>query len=103
MSKRVLIVEDGAGDASLARELRTVGRFDVLCADTAQEGVRLARTQLPDMILIDMALMGGSALTAVEQLKSNPVTRHIPVAALTTDLAGDTDRAAQAGCDLSLS
>src|ERR687897_2247079 len=97
---RLLLVEDNEENRDgLSRHLRRKG-FEVLVAVDGQQGVEAARSGAPDLILMDMSLPVLDGWEATRQLKADPATRHIPVIALTAHaMAGDRDRALQAGCD----
>jgi two-component system, cell cycle response regulator DivK len=98
---RVLIVEDNENNRKmLQRRLARRGYQVAVAADGAQ-GLALARAEpAPDVVLMDMSLpvMDGWAVT--RRLKADPATRAIPVIALTAHaMAGDRERALEAGCD----
>jgi response regulator RpfG family c-di-GMP phosphodiesterase len=100
MSKRVLIVEDNALNMELTQDLLSIAAFEVLCATNGEEGVRMAQTHLPDIILMDVAMPGLDGLQATLLLKNDPRTRHIPIIALTAHaMVGDQEKAFGAGCD----
>ena len=97
---RLLLVEDNEENRDgLTRHLRRKG-FEVLVAVDGQQGVEAARTEAPDLILMDMSLPVLDGWEATRQLKAAPETRHIPVIALTAHaMAGDREKALAAGCD----
>ena len=97
---RLLLVEDNEENRDgLSRHLRRKG-FEVFVAVDGQQGVEVARTEAPDLILMDMSLPVLDGWEATRQLKAAPETRHIPVIALTAHaMAGDREKALQAGCD----
>lgn len=80
----ILIVEDNPTHAKLATVLLEKTGYAVLWAGDAEEGLRIAREQQPDLILMDIQLPGMDGLTATRELKDNPATRAIPVIALTS-------------------
>ena len=96
----VLIVEDNAANMTLATFLvKSVGH-SVLTATDAETGLKLAREQLPDLILMDIQLPSMDGLEAIGLLKSSDVTRDIPVIALTAlAMKGDEERIRAAGCE----
>ena len=97
---RLLLVEDNEENRDgLSRHLRRKG-FEVLVAVDGQQGIASARTGAPDLILMDMSLPVLDGWEATRQLKAAPQTQSIPVIALTAHaMAGDREKALQAGCD----
>ncbi len=97
---KILLVEDNAMNRDmLARRLARRGHEVVIAVDGGQ-GVTLAQTEAPDLILMDMNLPVLDGSEATRQLRAAPATRSIPVIALTADaMAGDREKALRAGCD----
>jgi CheY-like chemotaxis protein len=97
---KLLLVEDNEMNRDmLSRRLTRLG-FDVLTAEDGEQGVRMAVTEMPDLILMDMSLPVLDGWGATRQIKAETSTRSIPVIALTAHaMAGDCNRALQAGCD----
>lgn len=97
---RILIVEDNEMNSDmLSRRLLRKG-WEVSLARTGREGVEMAAKTLPDLILMDMSLPEIDGWTATRMLRANPLTRHIPIIALTAHaMSGDRERALAAGCD----
>ena len=97
---KILLVEDNQMNRDmLSRRLRRKG-FEVLLATDGQEGISLARSGSPDLILMDMSLPTMDGWTAARLLKSDSDTRSIPIIALTAHaMRGDRDKALDAGCD----
>ena len=97
---RVLLVEDNEMNRDmLSRRLVRRG-FQVTVAEDGQAGVDMAATESPDIILMDMSLPVLDGWEATRRLKARPETQAIPLIALTAHaMAGDRDRALQAGCD----
>lgn len=97
---RVLVIEDNPANMKLASLLlRNVGHT-VLCAVDAESGLTLARTEQPDLILMDIQLPGMDGLAATALLKQDPVTAAIPVIALTAmAMKDDQEKTRAAGCD----
>jgi CheY-like chemotaxis protein len=97
---KILLVEDNEMNRDmLSRRLLRNG-FDVIMAVNGQEGVELAASQTPDLILMDMSLPVLDGWDATRQLKANPATAGIPVIALTAHaMESDRERALAAGCD----
>jgi two-component system cell cycle response regulator DivK len=98
--ERILLVEDNQMNRDmLSRRLRRKG-FDVLLATDGDDGVSLARSQSPDVILMDMRLPTMDGWTATRMIKDDSDTRQIPIIALTAHaMQGDRDKALEAGCD----
>ena len=97
---KILLVEDNEMNRDmLSRRLRRKG-FEVLLATDGGDGVALARSGAPDLILMDMSLPTMDGWTAARLLKSEADTRSIPIIALTAHaMQGDRDKAMDAGCD----
>ncbi|MFO0838740.1 MAG: response regulator [Phycisphaerae bacterium] len=97
---RILLVEDDATNRDmLSRRLERRG-FQVLMAVDGREGVDLALSARPDLILMDLSLPVLDGWSATRSIKSNPVTASIPVIALTAHaMESDRRRAFDAGCD----
>jgi two-component system cell cycle response regulator DivK len=100
MSKRILVVEDHEDNRRILRDLLTSAGFESLEAVTGEEGVSLAETERPDLILMDIQLPGLDGYEATRRIKANPALRQIPVIAVTSyALSGDEVKAKDAGCD----
>lgn len=97
---KILLVEDNEMNRDmLSRRLERRG-YQVVTAPDGAQGVALAAAEAPDVILMDMSLPVIDGWEATRRLKSDPVTSPIPVIALTAHaMAGDRERAAEAGCD----
>jgi two-component system cell cycle response regulator DivK len=100
MSKRVLVIEDHEDNRRILRDLLTSAGYEPIEAVTGEEGVALAETHRPDLILMDIQLPGLDGYEATRRIKANPALRHIPVIAVTSyALSGDDVKARAAGCD----
>jgi CheY-like chemotaxis protein len=98
--RKILIIEDNQLNLELATDLLEVNGFVVKAAATAEDGLRLARELLPDLVLMDLGLPGMDGLCAIKNLKANPATRHLSIVALTANaMKGDEETARKAGCD----
>ena len=97
---KVLLVEDNEMNRDmLSRRLIRRG-FEVLLAVDGEQGVAMAQKDLPDVILMDMSLPVLDGWEATRRIKAGDATRAIPVIALTAHaMAGDRDKAMEAGCD----
>ena len=97
---RVLIVEDNPANMTLATFLLQSAGHSVVTAANAEIGLMLARSEQPDLILMDIQLPGMDGLEATGLLKADAATRAIPVVALTAlAMKGDEERIRAAGCD----
>jgi two-component system, cell cycle response regulator DivK len=100
MTKRILIVEDQEDNRKILRDLLTSAGFAPLEATTGEEGVRLAETERPDLILMDIQLPGMDGYETTRRIKANPALHQIPIIAVTSyALSGDDVKAREAGCD----
>ena len=97
---KILLVEDNAMNRDmLSRRLARKG-YEVTIAIDGQQGIDMARSETPDLILMDMSLPVVDGWEATRQLKSAPETQSIPVIALTAHaMAGDREKAVEAGCN----
>ena len=99
-SRKILIIEDNLLNLELATDLLELNGFIVSSARAAEEGLRIAREILPDLVLMDFGLPGMNGLCATKDLKTNPATRHLTVVGLTAHaMNGDEEIALNAGCD----
>jgi two-component system, cell cycle response regulator DivK len=97
---KILLVEDNEMNRDmLSRRLSRKGHEVFIAVDGA-EGVDMALSKMPDLILMDMSLPVLDGWEATRQLKATPETQHIPVIALTAHaMAGDREKCFAAGCD----
>ncbi|HZT08656.1 MAG TPA: response regulator [Chloroflexota bacterium] len=99
MPKVLLVEDDEMNRDSLSRLLRRRG-FEVVIGVDGQEGISLARSEAPDIILMDMSLPVMDGWEATRQLKASSDTQSVPIIALTAHaMASDRDKALAAGCD----
>ena len=99
MAKLLLVEDNEESRDGLSRHLRRKGH-EILLAFDGQQGVEVARTEAPDLILMDMSLPTLDGWEATRQLKGGSETQGIPVIALTAHaMAGDREKALEAGCD----
>jgi two-component system, cell cycle response regulator DivK len=97
---KILLVEDNELNRDLLLRRLTRRGFDVIVAVDGSEGVDKARADGPDLILLDMSLPVLDGWDVARILKGSDLTRAIPVIALTAHaMAGDRERALEAGCD----
>ncbi len=98
MSKRVLVVEDQEDNMQIMNDMLANAGYEVIKAVTGHEGVAMAESHKPDLILMDVMLPG--CYQATRRIKDNAALRHIPVIAVTSyALDGEEGRAEEAGCD----
>lgn len=97
---KILLVEDNEMNRDmLSRRLKRNG-YDVVIAIDGQQGVDMAASETPDLILMDMSLPVIDGWEATRRVKHNEITHRIPVIALTAHaMAGDREKAIEAGCD----
>jgi len=97
---KILIVEDNPTNMKLASSLLKKDGYEVLEAADAESGISSAKANSPDLILMDIQLPGMDGLTATGILKKDPLTKDIPVIALTAfAMKGDERKMLAAGCD----
>jgi two-component system cell cycle response regulator DivK len=96
---RVLIIEDNDANTKLASLLLRRAGHSVLTASDAETGLMLARSEAPELVLMDIQLPGMDGLTATALLKSDPATAAIPIVALTAlAMKNDHEKSLLAGC-----
>ena len=99
MSKILLVEDNEMNRDMLSRRLQRKGHQVLIAIDGAQ-GVELAQSQEPDIILMDMSLPVLDGWEATQQLKAAPGTSDIPIIALTAHaMAGDREKCLEVGCD----
>ena len=97
---RILIVEDNPANMKLATLLLGNAGHTWLCAVDAETGLTLARSEHPDLILMDIQLPGMDGFAATALLKRDPATASIPIIALTAmAMKADREKSRVAGCD----
>ena len=97
---KILLVEDNEMNRDmLSRRLERRG-YQVVIAVDGEQGLRIAQSQAPDLILMDMSLPVLDGWEAARRLKAAPETQAIPIIALTAHaMVGDREKAIEAGCD----
>ncbi|HUQ18220.1 MAG TPA: response regulator [Gemmatimonadaceae bacterium] len=97
---RILLVEDNEMNRDmLSRRLQRRG-YEVIIAIDGQQGVAMAQSQSPDLILMDMSLPVIDGWEATRALKASPDTKDLPIIALTAHaMSTDREKAMDAGCD----
>ena len=99
MSKILLVEDNEMNRDMLSRRLGRRG-YEVVMAVDGEQGIAMAATEAPALILMDMSLPGVDGWEATRRIKSTPATRAIPVIALTAHaMEGDREKALAAGAD----
>ena len=97
---KILLVEDNEMNRDMLSRRLTRKQYEVLVAVDGGEGVEMARSEAPDLILMDMSLPVMDGWEATRLLKASPETGSIPIIALTAHaMSGDREKAMEAGCD----
>ncbi len=100
MSATVLIIEDNVENRYLATFLLEHHGFTVVAAPDGPQGIALAATLLPDLVLLDIQLPGMDGYSVARALRKMQSLRATPIIAVTSyAMAGDRDKALAAGCD----
>jgi len=97
---KILIVEDNEMNRDmLSRRLIRRG-YEVVMAIDGEQGINAAKSECPDLILMDMSLPVVDGCAATRRLKAEPRTRGIPIIGLTAHaMSGDREKVIKAGCD----
>ena len=97
---KILYVEDNDDNIYVLKKRLMRAGHEVLIAMDGAQGVAMAGSEKPDLILMDLSLPVLNGWDATRQLKADEATRHIPVIALTAHaMAGARETALEAGCD----
>jgi CheY-like chemotaxis protein len=97
---RILYVEDNDDNIYMLKNRLTRAGFTVIIATDGVQGVAMAASEQPDLILMDLTLPNIDGEEATRRIKADPITRRIPVIALTANaMPGDREKALAAGCD----
>jgi CheY-like chemotaxis protein len=97
---KILYVEDNDDNVYVLKSRLTRAGFTVLIATDGAQGLAMAATDCPDLIVMDLSLPVLDGWEATKQIKAQPATRHIPVIALSAHaMSGDREKALAAGCD----
>jgi two-component system, cell cycle response regulator DivK len=100
MNKTILVVEDQEDNRQILRDLLASSGFLMIEAHDGEQALAMARSQRPDLILMDIQLPVVDGYEATRSIKRDPQLKHIPVIAVTSyALSGDEERAREAGCD----
>ena len=98
--KRILVVDDKEDSRVLVEKVLRLRDYDIIGAETGEDAVKMALSELPDLILMDARLPGGiDGLEATRRIKATPQLAHIPIIAVTASVRlEDEQRAMDAGC-----
>ena len=97
---KILLVEDNEMNRDMLSRRLIRNGYEVFIATDGQQGADMAMSTLPDIILMDMSLPVIDGWEATRRIKANDATRRIPVIALTAHaMAGDREKAMEAGCE----
>ncbi|MGH7318286.1 MAG: response regulator [Candidatus Rokuibacteriota bacterium] len=97
---KILYVEDNEDNVYMLRGRLTRAGFEVAVAGDGEQGVAMAASEAPDLIVMDLSLPVLNGWEATRRLKAAPATRPIPIIALSAHaMEGDRAKAIAAGCD----
>jgi two-component system, cell cycle response regulator DivK len=97
---KLLLVEDNEMNRDMLSRRLTRRGYEVAIAIDGAQGVEMARTETPDLVLMDLSLPVIDGWEATRRIKASQDTRHLPVIGLTAHaMAGDREKAMDAGCD----
>jgi two-component system cell cycle response regulator DivK len=100
MTHVILVVEDNERNLKLLRDVLQYAGYVVRAARTAEDGIALAVSDPPDLVLMDLQLPGIDGVEALRRLRESPRTANIPVVAVTAQaMKQDRERVRQAGFD----
>ena len=100
MTHVILVVEDNERNLKLLRDVLEYAGYEVRAAQTAEDGIALAVSKPPDLVLMDLQLPGIDGMEALRRLRQSPRTAGIPVVAVTAQaMKQDRERALTAGFD----
>jgi CheY-like chemotaxis protein len=97
---KILYVEDNDDNVFVLKTRLTRAGFTVIIAGDGAQGVAMATSEQPDLILMDLSLPVLDGWEATRRIKAAPETKHIPIIAITAHaMTGDREKAMAAGCD----
>jgi len=98
--KKILVIEDNALNMKLVVTLLKFSKYQVIEARDAEDGLKLAQINRPNLILMDIHLPGMDGLHATQVIKGDAELKDVPVVALTSYvMEGDKEKIIAAGCD----
>ena len=96
----ILVVEDNEKNRRLVRDVLTFKGYEIIEAETGEDGVRLAQERRPHLVLMDIRLPGIDGVEALRRLRADAATRDIPAMAMTASvMTSDRQRIMSAGFD----
>ena len=100
MSKRILVIEDTEDNRQIIRDLLTSFDYELIEAVDGAEGVAMAQTHIPDLILMDIQLPVIDGYEATRRIRAIPELAQVPIIAVTSyAFSGDEAKTREAGCD----
>jgi two-component system, cell cycle response regulator DivK len=100
MAKRILVVEDQEDNMQILRDLLSNAGYEMIEAQDGEAGVRIAVSERPDLILMDIQLPLLDGYEATRRIRADPALRATPIIVITSyALSGDEAKAYAAGCD----
>jgi two-component system, cell cycle response regulator DivK len=100
MSKRILVVEDQDDLRGVLRDLLTGSGYVVIEAADGEAGIAKAKSDLPDLVLMDIQMPVIDGYEATRRIKADPTLKAIPIVAVSSfAMKGDEEKARGAGCD----
>jgi len=100
MSKRILVIEDTEDNRQIIRDLLTSFDYELIEAVDGAEGVAMAQSHVPDLILMDIQLPVIDGYEATRRIHAIPELARVPILAVTSyALSGDEAKTREAGCD----
>ena len=104
MTKTVLIVEDNDLNMKLFCDLLDANGYQTIKSTTGKDALKLVKTKLPDLVLMDIQLPDVSGLDVTRQIKDDAKIKDIPVIAITAfAMKGDEEKIRQGGCEAYMS
>jgi two-component system cell cycle response regulator DivK len=100
MTKRILVVEDQEDNMQILRDLLSSAGYEMIEAQDGEAAVRIAVSERPDLILMDIQLPLLDGYEATRRIRTDPALRATPIIVITSyALSGDEEKARAAGCD----
>ncbi|MEL6526752.1 MAG: response regulator [Chloroflexota bacterium] len=96
----ILYIEDNAQNMRLVRKMLKVGGYEMIGAEDGTKGIEMAKSERPDLILVDINLPDIDGTEVTKRLKADSSFEGVPIIALTANaMYGDRERFLDAGCD----